>query len=68
MWMKFLFYLFRTYAVVVLSLRQSGTPHDFCCVRFFRVKRGKTAHKTIGTYHAAAGKKPSIELPNNATA
>ena len=25
-------------------------------VRFFRASRGKTAHKAIGTYHAAAGK------------
>src|SRR5690348_3793756 len=35
-----------------LRLRQSGTLH-FNCVRFFRATRGKTAHITIGTYHAA---------------
>src|SRR6476469_3066382 len=46
----------RTYAVGVLSLRQSGTLY-FTCVRFFRAPRGKTAHRTISTYHAAAGEK-----------
>jgi sarcosine oxidase delta subunit len=40
----------------------------FICVRFFRATRGKTAHKRMAEYHAAAGKKHRIELRNNATA
>jgi hypothetical protein len=45
----------RTYAVGVLSLRQSDTLL-FYHVRFFHAQRGKTAHRRIGKYHAAAGK------------
>jgi len=29
-------------------------------VRFFRATRGKTAHKAIGEYHAAAGKNTAL--------
>jgi len=43
----------RTYAVGVLSLRQSGTLHFMCAV-FPRVAR-KNRTPTIGTYHAVAG-------------
>jgi hypothetical protein len=57
----------RTYAVGVLSLRQSGTS-SFGCVRFFRAPRRKTAHKRIDKYHAAAGKKRGVEPLNKATA
>ena len=35
---------------------------------FFRAMRGKTAHKRMPEYHAAAGKKHRIEIGNNATA
>jgi hypothetical protein len=37
-------------------------------MRFFRAPRGKTAHKMIGKYHAAAGKMHRFEKPNDATA
>src|SRR5207253_10335024 len=45
---------FMTYAVGVLSLRQSGS-FSFRRVRLFRATRGKTAHKRMAKYHAAAG-------------
>src|SRR5215211_1075418 len=48
--------IIRTYAVVVQGLRQSGT-YSFSCVRFCRAPRGKTAHKRMNMYHAAAGEK-----------
>lgn len=57
----------RTYAVGAFSLRQSGTV-SFIGVRWCRALRGTTAHKEIPEYHAAAGKQPRIELPNNAPA
>src|SRR5205085_904344 len=34
----------------------------FTCVRFFRATRGKTAHKKMTKYHAAAGKKRWSEM------
>jgi hypothetical protein len=40
----------------------------FKCVRFFRAQRGKTAHKTIDKYHAAAGEKHIFEMQKNAAA
>jgi hypothetical protein len=55
MMVLFVYYV-RTYAVGVLSLRQSGTLH-FSRVPFLRAARGKTAHKMIDTYYAAAGEK-----------
>jgi len=44
----------RTYAVGVLSLRQSGTFH-FNGVRFFRAAREKTAHDKKVKHRSAAG-------------
>jgi hypothetical protein len=52
----------RTYAVGVLSLRQSGSS-SFRRVRFSRAERGKTAHKRMDKYHAAAGEKRGVEMP-----
>jgi hypothetical protein len=57
----------KTYAVGLLSLRQSGTSF-FSRVRFFRAERGKIAHTRKDTYHAAAGEKRGIETLNEATA
>jgi hypothetical protein len=51
--------MFMVCSVAALRLRQSGTLH-FSCVRFFRAKRGKTAHKRNGKYHAAAGKNVAL--------
>jgi hypothetical protein len=64
---KFCKDLIRTYAVGGLSTWQSGTFH-FRRVRLFRAERGTIAPNKIGKYHAAAGKKPPIVLPNNAPA
>jgi hypothetical protein len=50
----------------MLSLRQSGTLH-FSRVQFFRAARGKTAHKMINKYHAAAGEKRTFEMQNSVT-
>jgi hypothetical protein len=48
-------------------MQQCGTLH-VRWVWFLRAERGKTTPKKISTYLAAAGKKPPIALPNNATA
>jgi hypothetical protein len=55
-----------TYAVGVLSLRQSGTFH-FSCMHFFRAEHGKGAYKMIGKYHAAAGKKRRFQSRNSSS-
>jgi hypothetical protein len=57
---------FRTYAVGVQSLRQSGTLHFHVCGFFLGDHKNRT--QTIGKYHAAAGKKCGFEMRNNATA
>jgi hypothetical protein len=41
---------------------------SFSRVRFFRAERGKTVHKTMAKYHAAAGEKRDVEMPNKAIA
>src|SRR5829696_5984777 len=61
-------FLFRTYAVGVLSLRQpligfgNRSSSSFCCVRFSRAPRGKTAHKRMDKYHAAVRPEAPLSL------
>jgi hypothetical protein len=49
----------RTYAVGVLSLRQSGTSSFLVC-RFLPSQSAKNDKHMIATYHAAAGKNASL--------
>jgi hypothetical protein len=49
----------RTYAVGVLSLRQSGT-YSFLVCRFLRSASAKNDKHMIAKYHAAAGKNASL--------
>jgi len=56
----------RTYAVGVPSLRQGGILHFNVCG--FSARSAENRTPTIGTYHAAAGKKCGFEMRNNATA